>query len=366
MRCWVLLWVLLGTAACASQSDTVVTDGGASRDGDRYINDNGSWEMNVGAAIKASLSSEWVDKSPKDPLPLRPLNQDELLSHDEPVLYRLGHSSILIKLGEDFVLTDPVFSKRASPVQWAGPKRFHPAPIAIDELPHLTAVVISHDHYDHLDSGSIQQLAGKVDYFVVPLGVGAHLARWGVEEEAIIELDWWEEVDLEGLEFIATPSQHFSGRGLTDRNRTLWASWVIRGAGANLYFTGDTGYFDGFREIGERYGPFDITMIENGAYNPAWRQVHMMPEESIQAHLDLGGRAMLPIHNSTFDLSLHPWYEPLERTSLLAAEQDIELLTPVIGAPVFIREPQPTYAWWRDEVPEHRLAAIRADACEAC
>lgn len=364
-----LLLVLLGTAACAGQPDTVTAgtnNAGARLEGGRYMNDNGSWNMNLGAAIKASLTTESIDKSPRRPLPLRHLNREELLAQGEPVLYRLGHSTILVKLGEDFVLTDPVFSERASPLQWVGPKRFHPAPIGIDDLPHLTAVVISHDHYDHLDRDSIRQLAGRTDYFVVPLGVGAHLSAWGIEDAAIIELDWWEELDLEGLELIATPAQHFSGRGLLDRNSTLWAGWVIRGGGANLFFTGDTGYFEGFAEIGERYGPFDITLIENGAYNNAWRAVHMLPEESIQAHLDLGGRAMLPIHNSTFDLSLHAWYEPLEKTSALAAQRGVELLTPVIGAPVYILDPHPTFAWWREDVPEQRLAAIRADACEAC
>ncbi len=160
-------------------------------------------------------------------------------------------------------------------MQWAGPKRFHPAPLSIEDLPQLRAVIISHDHYDHLDKGSIRRLRDKVDTFVTPLGIGEHLRNWGVEPERIVELDWWQDVELEGLTLTATPAQHFSGRGLHDRNRTLWASWVIQSSDHSLFFSGDTGYFDGFREIGERFGPFDVTMIETGAYNRAWRKVHM-------------------------------------------------------------------------------------------
>ena len=238
-------------------------------------------------------------------------------------------------------------------------------PLAPEALPRITAVVISHNHYDHLDRGTVRRLAANVDYFVVPLGVGEHLRDWGVDRESIVELDWWDELELGDLTLAATPAQHFSGRSLTDRNKTLWASWVIQGGGAKLFFSGDSGYFDGFREIGEHYGPFDITMIENGAYNEAWRTVHMMPEESVQAHIDLRGRAMLPIHNSTFDLSIHAWHEPLERVSALARQRGVHLLTPVISAPVQVLSPQPTYAWWRSE-QEQRVAdgAALAESCE--
>ena len=160
-------------------------------------------------------------------------------------------------------------------------------------------------------------------------------------------------MQLGDLQLVATPAQHLSGRGLFDRNETLWASWVIMGAGARIFFSGDSGYFPGFRDIGERYGPFDVTLVENGAYNPAWPDIHMMPAESVQAHIDLNGRLMLPIHNSTFDLSLHPWYEPMERVSALAAESKIEVATPVIGAKLSVLNPSPTYAWWREIVQNH-------------
>ena len=347
----------------AGASGAIAEQGAMYANGE-YVNTTGPHEINLGGAIKASLTTKQVDKSPDQALPLRWIEAQALEQAAEPVLYRLGHSTILMKLDGEYLLTDPVFSKRASFVQWAGPRRFHPVPLEVAELPPIKAVIISHDHYDHLDKGSIRQLADKVEYFVTPLGIGEHLRNWGIEDEAIIELDWWEEVELGSITLAATPAQHFSGRGLFDRNETLWASWVIHSATARLFFSGDTGYFDGFKEIGERYGPFDITMIENGAYNPAWRAVHMMPEESLQAHLDLGGKAMLPIHNSTFDLSLHAWYEPLERISALAAQHEVELITPVIGAPVTVQTPLPTYAWWR--LPEQDAVAAIADDNEPC
>ncbi|MEM1114158.1 MAG: MBL fold metallo-hydrolase [Pseudomonadota bacterium] len=304
---------------------------------------------------------------PTQRMPLRPIPASEL-SNEGPgnegpgdaTLYRLGHSSVLIRLDGHYLLTDPVFSKRASPVQWAGPSRFHPVPFELDDLPPLSAVVISHDHYDHLDKQSILDLASKTDYFLMPLGVGDHLRRWGIDDEQIMELDWWDEVELDSLVLAATPAQHFSGRGLTDRNRSLWASWVILGTQGRLFFSGDTGYFDGFKEIGEHYGPFDITMIETGAYNPLWTHVHMLPEQGAQAHIDLGGRAMLPIHNSTFNLSNHDWFDPLEQATALAEQRNIQLVTPVIGEAVSITAPQPTAAWWRPLMPD-RAGSARAD-----
>ncbi|MEL7043392.1 MAG: MBL fold metallo-hydrolase [Pseudomonadota bacterium] len=322
-------------------------EGGAGRADGRYINNTGAQNMKFAKALSQFLFSRRDDKSPSEAIPLRHLDADALAQVRGPVLYRLGHSSILIKLGGDLILVDPVFSERASPLQWLGPRRFHPVPLAVDALPRVKVVLISHNHYDHLDEGTVRQLADSAETFVVPLGVGAQLREWGVAAGSIVELDWWQELELGDLNFVATPAQHFSGRSLTDRNKTLWASWVIRGHDANLFFSGDSGYFAGFKEIGERYGPFDITMIENGAYNEAWRSVHMMPEESVQAHIDLRGRAMLPIHNSTFDLSTHSWYEPLERVAALASERDVHLLTPVIGAPVNVLSPQPSFAWWR-------------------
>ncbi|MFC6633105.1 MBL fold metallo-hydrolase [Microbulbifer taiwanensis] len=314
---------------------------------------------NIFEIAKAYIRAERTAPIPAAPLPLRQIPAAELAARDgEAVVYRLGHSTLLMRLDGDYVLTDPVFSERASPVQWMGPKRFHPLPFELDELPGIKAVVISHDHYDHLDRASVLALDGRVERFIVPLKVGNHLRRWGIAADKIVELDWWQSVSVGSLKFTATPAQHFSGRGLMDRDQTLWASWVIESHEARVFFSGDSGYFDGFREIGERFGHFDLTLIETGAYNHLWSQVHMLPEQSVQAHIDLRGRVMLPIHNSTFDLALHDWYEPLERAAIAAEQYDVRLATPIIGAPLKLGAPGETPAWWREGVARDASLAI--------
>lgn len=302
------------------------------------------------------VSETRIDATPARPIPLEAMTKDQLVADNakEAAVYRLGHSSLLLALTGEFWLIDPVFSERASPFKWLGPKRFHPTPIALDQLPKIRGVIISHDHYDHLDRETIMQLKDQVDYFVTPLGVGQHLRSWGVEPDRIHELDWWQDVSFGKVKLTATPAQHFSGRGLLDGNQTLWSSWVIRTGQASLFFSGDSGYFDGFKEIGERLGPFDLTMIENGAYDRNWSQVHMTPEETMQAHLDLRGRALMPVHNGTFDLALHPWLEPFERLSALAQENQIPLVTPVMGKRVPLTEVQQYHAWWRKN-PEIKI-----------
>ena len=257
----------------------------------------------------------------------------------------LGHSSLLINMDGYRLVTDPVFEKRVSPL---GPTRFNGAvPLDIHQVPRIDAVIISHDHYDHLNKHSVQQLAPKTHRFVVPLGVGALLVKWGIPAEKTIELGWWEEYRFdENLTIAATPAQHFSGRGLTDRNRTLWASWVVRSPFHNIFFSGDSGYFDGFKRIGDTYGPFDMTFIECGAYNQAWSQVHLFPEQTVQAHLDLKGRILHPIHWGTFNLALHPWYEPMERLAAAAKAAGIRTATPVPGETTISPAKIPGSQWW--------------------
>lgn len=287
-----------------------------------------------------------AEASPAAPLPVASLTREQLLAAPDQTLVRLGHSTVLMKLQGAFWLTDPVFSERASPVQWAGPKRFHAPPISIDELPPIRGVVLSHDHYDHLDRAAILQLAARVDHFLAPLGVGDLLVEWGVDAAKVRQLDWWQSTTVDGIRFVATPAQHFSGRGLFDGNATLWASWVIEAPSFKLFFSGDGGYFDGFKAIGEKYGPFDVTLIECGAYDRQWSGVHMQPEETLQAHLDLRGKRLLPVHNGTFDLALHDWHDPLARITALAEARGVDLMTPEIGQAVDMKAPPVATAWW--------------------
>jgi L-ascorbate metabolism protein UlaG (beta-lactamase superfamily) len=239
-----------------------------------------------------------------------------------------------------------VFSERASPVQWMGPARFHAPPISIDELPPIAGVILSHNHYDHLDHAAVMQLAGKTARFIAPLGVGDQLIAWGVDASKVEQLDWWQSTEANGLRLTATPGQHFSGRGLGDSDRSLWASWVIQDGDFRIFFSGDTGYFDGFKAIGEKYGPFDLTMIETGAYDPRWAFVHMQPEQTLQAHLDLRGKWLLPIHNGTFDLALHAWQQPFERITALAAAKNVPVATPMMGEALDMQAPQAGTRWW--------------------
>lgn len=242
----------------------------------------------------------------------------------------LGHSTLLISLGKYRILTDPVLVNKVTPV---GPSRFSGTlPASPGQLPPLDLVLISHDHYDHLNRPSIVSLKNSTEAFAVPRGVGKYLRDWGVPKEKIMELNWWEScAPLPGLQVTATPAQHFSGRGLFDRNRTLWASWVIRSRDFRLFFSGDSGYFNGFAHIGQNLGPFDVTFLECGAYDRAWHEVHMLPEETVQAHLDLGGGILHPVHWSTFNLALHPWYAPMERLTKAAARAGIVIATPRPG-----------------------------------
>ena len=291
---------------------------------------------------KAYLTDDRESAVPDFPIPVMPVTRDALLNLDHDAVIRLGHSSLLLKIDGEFVLLDPVFSERAFAVEWLGPKRFHDTPISIDELPFIKTVIISHDHYDHLDKAAIKKLAHITETFVTPLQVGNHLRDWGVPDKQIVELNWWQSTTVSSMTFTATPSQHFSGRGLFDKDKTLWASWVIKGENTNLFFSGDSGYFSGFKEIGERFGPFDLTLMETGAYNHMWTEIHMLPEQSLQAHIDVKGHVMMPIHNSTFDLALHNWFEPLEKITQLANERQITVSTPKFGEVVNINQlPKP-------------------------
>ncbi len=297
---------------------------------------------------------------PRAPIPVQRLDAAALAAAPDASLFRLGHSTLLLKLAGEFWLTDPVFSERASPVQWAGPKRFHAPPISIAELPPIKGVILSHDHYDHLDHAAVLELAPKVEMFVTPLGVGDRLIAWGIPASKVRQLDWWQQTALAGVRLVATPAQHFSGRGLSDGDRTLWASWVILAGDLRLFFSGDTGYHAGFKTIGERFGPFDVTLMETGAYDAQWPDVHMQPEQTLQAHLDLQGRWLMPVHNGTFDLALHAWHEPFDRIHALAQAHGVPLATPGMGERLSLAQPQAGQRWWLDVEPAlHATAATQ-------
>lgn len=256
-----------------------------------------------------------------------------------------GHSSLLVELEGRRVLIDPIWSERCSPSSFVGPKRFHPVPIALESLPRIDAVVISHDHFDHLDHQTILRLKARNVPFVVPLGVGAHLEYWGVDPKLIHELDWWEETRIQGLRLVATPARHFSGRGLGS-DVTLWAGWALIGEKRRAYYSGDTAMFEGFQQIGERLGPFDATMIEVGAYDAMWADVHLGPEQAVRAHRQVRGGVLFPVHWGTFDLALHSWIEPAERILAASAAQGVRVVTPKPGESIDPLSAPAPKRWW--------------------
>lgn len=291
------------------------------------------------------------DQTPDWEIPVQDIDTTSFATVQDTatVLTWLGHSAFMIEIDGKRLLLDPMMGDIASPISFIGPRRFSRLPVSVEALPRIDAVLISHDHYDHLDYGSIQKLAEKTSHFYVALGVGAHLERWGVPASKITEMDWWQENTFEGLTFAATPSRHFSGRGLTDRMKTLWTSWVIIGQNDRIFFSGDSGYFDTFREIGNKYGPFDITLMECGQYNELWPNIHMMPEQTVQAHLDLKGKLLMPIHWGGFALAMHSWTDPIERATAKARELKVPVTTPQIGEPVILKHRVPQENWWQKE-----------------
>ena len=261
----------------------------------------------------------------------------------------LGHSSFLIEIAGKTVLLDPVFGQYAAPHRLLGRARFNrEMPITIAELTHIDAVIISHDHYDHLDYPSIDELKDKVGRFFVPLGVANHLRRWDIDEDNIVEMDWWQEAEYAGLKIVLTPSRHMSGRALTDQMATLWGSWIVQSAYSNIYFSGDGGYGKHFKAIGDKYGPFDVGLIECGQYNELWKDMHLMPEESVIAALDVKADLIVPVHWGSFALATHGWTDPVERIMKAAQLMNVPLATPRIGEPIEITDslnvtPNP---WW--------------------
>ncbi|MFC8372597.1 MBL fold metallo-hydrolase [Streptomyces sp. NPDC057239] len=292
-------------------------------------------------------------RAPKSAIPVHPTTLADI-SRPPATGLRLtwmGHSSVLAEIDGHRVLFDPVWGERCSPFPFAGPRRLHPVPLPLAALGPVDVVVISHDHYDHLDLPAIKALAGTDTLFAVPLGVGAHLERWGVSAGRLRELDWHETTEIGGLTLTATPARHFCGRGLRNTQHTLWASWVVTGEEHRIYHSGDTGYFEGFKDIGTDHGPFDATMIQVGAYSDFWPDIHMTPEEGVRAHLDLQGGGpggvLLPIHWGTFNLAPHAWAEPGEWMKEAAEEAGQAVAFPRPGEPFEPAGKPPVEAWWR-------------------
>jgi L-ascorbate metabolism protein UlaG (beta-lactamase superfamily) len=289
-------------------------------------------------------------RSPPAPIPVLPVDSAALkAAPPTPGLQALwlGHAGVYIAIDGVRLLVDPVFAEYASPFE-IGPRRFHPPPLRLDDLPPIDAVLITHDHYDHFDMRTVRHLAQRGTAFFVPLGIGAHLQVWGVPVAQIREMEWWQEEALRGVRIVSTPSRHYSGRGLTDQRATLWTSWSVLGTRHRFYVSGDTGYSDHFRTIGERFGPFDLAFVKIGAYGPGapWLDIHMSAEDAVRAHVDVRARRLFPVHWGTFNLAFHAWDEPIRRAVAAARRERVELLTPRVGE---IVDADRTFAfnpWW--------------------
>ncbi len=317
---------------------------------------DGAFHNPQGARMGASAASIWefftagkALRQPDAPVPtVRRSRADFETPHDLRVTW-LGHSTALLEVEGRRFLTDPVFSQNASPGPLFGVSRFFEPPLALDDLPALDAVLITHDHYDHLDAATVRQLADRVPRWLVPLGVGAHLERWGVPAARVVEMDWWQDVEIAGVRVVSTPSRHFSGRSVTDRNRTLWCGWALLGAERRVWVSGDGGYQAAFAEIGERLGPFDVSLVEVGAYNAAWADIHMGPEQAVRAHQATQGGLLVPVHWGTFDLALHAWTEPAERVLVAAKATGVPVAVPKPGQSVEPLDPPAVERWWPEQ-----------------
>ncbi len=312
----------------------------------KFVNPGGIkleiFSQNTWATIKKYMFYKRTDIKPEDPIRVVPIQAGDWQKANAKGLSFswLGHSSLLISIESQLILVDPVFEERASPFSWVGPKRFSSAPVTAEELPPMDVVLITHDHYDHLEEPTIRTMETKTKLFLVPLGIGALLEGWGVPPNKIRDLDWWESHDVDGIVFTATPAVHYASRGLFDQNKRFWCSWSVQGKKHNFFVSGDSGYVEGFKEIGEKFGPFDLTFLKIGSYDENWRILHMTPEEAVLQHHDIKGKRMIPLHWATFDLALHSWYEPIERSIAAAEEKQVQIDTPQIGA---------VYSW--DDLP---------------
>ncbi len=295
------------------------------------------------------FTTKVINGRPKNDLKVIKTDSTNLANYNEDArMIWMGHSSFILQLDGNTILLDPMFGKVAAPHDFLGANRFNEEfPLEIEKLPQIDAVVFSHDHYDHLDYKTILKIKDKTNHFYVPLGLGAHLEVWGVDSNKITEMDWWQETKLKNITLVCTPAQHFSGRKFTNTQSTLWSSWVIQTEQESIYFGGDSGYGVHFNEIGDKYGPFDLALLECGQYNKMWPDIHMMPEETAQAGIDIQAKRIMPIHWAGFKLALHEWTDPVIRVQAKAKELNLEVITPQIGENIIIKDSLNTYKdWW--------------------
>lgn len=290
---------------------------------------------------------EGEDRAPKGPLPMLFPSRAQIHPDSAMKVIWFGHSAFLVVIDGKNILFDPMFGEVAAPHPWLGTPRYNPElPIDVEDLPAIDAVFFSHDHYDHLDHWSVIALKEKVQHWYVPLGVENHLIEWQIAADDITAMAWGENAEQDGLQISFTPSRHFSGRGLTDRFATLWGSWVVQGKHEKLFFSGDGGYGEHFKAIGEQYGPFDLALMECGQYNDKWAEIHMMPEETAQAAKDVRSKVMMPIHWGQFTLSLHAWNDPVVRVTQAAETIQQKVITPKMGAVVQLSDDMVIDPWW--------------------
>jgi L-ascorbate metabolism protein UlaG (beta-lactamase superfamily) len=317
----------------------------------RFVNEASAERTgNPSANLAVASTSE---RRPSAKIPMSELDWNRIKSEEDNLTW-LGHSAFLLSIDNKKMLIDPMLGSSASPVGFVKIKRFSDDLLhLIDQMPPIDAVFITHDHYDHLDYQSIVKLRDRVAHFFVPLGVSAHLLRWGVPAEKITELNWWQEVEYEGLTLVLTPAKHFSGRKLSTRNSTLWGGWVLIGQNTRLYTSGDGSYAAHFKEIGKKYGPFDITLIEGAQYDKRWPNSHMTPEQAVQANIDVNGKKMMLMHWGAFTLASHGWLDPIERALKEAKNKNVDLIVPKIGETVFLNpELDLMDLWWESMAAE--------------